>query len=37
MEWEVYKSEFTVDGDLRKIIINNVTQKKLAKITKFPG
>lgn len=35
MDWQEYKSEFTADGDLRKIIVNNVTQKNWQKILNF--
>lgn len=35
MEWEAYKSEFIADGNLRKIIIKNVTQENWQKILNF--
>ncbi len=35
MDWKAYKSEFTADGDLRKIIITNVTQENWQKILNF--
>lgn len=35
MDWKAYKNEFTADGDLRKIIINNVTQKNWQKLLNF--
>jgi len=35
MDWQAYKSEFTAGGDLRKIIINNVTYENWQKILNF--
>ncbi len=35
MDWKAYKSEFTADGDLRKILITNVTQENWQKILNF--
>lgn len=35
MDWNAYKSEFTADGDLRKIIITNATQENWQKILNF--
>ena len=35
MDWKAYQNEFIADGNLRKIIINNVTQKNWQKILNF--
>ena len=35
MDWKEYQNEFTADGDLRKIIINDVTHKDWQKIFNF--
>jgi len=35
MDWKAYQNEFIADGQLRQIIINNVTQENWQKILNF--